>query len=312
MSDSLQPHGLQHARLLCPPLLPRVCSNLCPLSWWCYLTTSSSAPSSPFAFNLSSIRVFSNELALHIRWLKYWSFSINPSYAYSGLISYGITGSPCGPRDYSRVFSSTTIQKHQFFDLHPTLNPQCLSPAVLGQSPPLVFLPLTPSVNFQSCSQRDPVLSQITSFFHLNSQRPPISSTEAMYLQKLLRHYINCFFIISLSSFTIRLPFDFLSSALATLASLLILRCPVSASGPLHLLFLLLDTLFQMSTQLILSPPLGVCLPVTFSLKPILTTLLTTCPWHSLHPVPSVFLPQYFHHTIYSVYVMGLFSPSLS
>ena len=90
MSDSLQPHGLQHARLLCPPLLPRVCSNLCPLSWWCYLTTSSSAPSSPFAFNLSSIRVFSNELALHIRWLKYWSFRISPSNEYLGLIFFRI------------------------------------------------------------------------------------------------------------------------------------------------------------------------------------------------------------------------------
>ena len=42
MSNSLWPHGLQHARLLTPPLTPRVCSNSCPLSWWCYLTTSSS------------------------------------------------------------------------------------------------------------------------------------------------------------------------------------------------------------------------------------------------------------------------------
>ena len=59
-------------------------------------------PSSPFAFNLSSIRVFSNELALHISWLKYWSFSINPFYEYSGLISYRITGYPCGPRDFQK------------------------------------------------------------------------------------------------------------------------------------------------------------------------------------------------------------------
>ena len=46
MSDSLKLHGLQHARLLCPPLLPRVGGNSCPLSRWCYLTISSSA--SPF------------------------------------------------------------------------------------------------------------------------------------------------------------------------------------------------------------------------------------------------------------------------
>ena len=44
---TLQPHGLQHVRLLCPSLSPRVCSNSCPLSWRCYLTISSSV--SPFS-----------------------------------------------------------------------------------------------------------------------------------------------------------------------------------------------------------------------------------------------------------------------
>ena len=48
MSDSLRPHGLQHTRLPCPPLSPRVCSSSCPLSQWCYLTTSSSATLFPF------------------------------------------------------------------------------------------------------------------------------------------------------------------------------------------------------------------------------------------------------------------------
>ena len=42
MACSLQPHGLQHTRFLCPPLPPKVCSNSCPLSWWCYLTISTS------------------------------------------------------------------------------------------------------------------------------------------------------------------------------------------------------------------------------------------------------------------------------
>ena len=59
-----------------------------------------------------SIRVFSNELALPIRWPKYWSFSfsISPFNEYSRLISFRIDW--C---DLSRVFSSTTVQKHQFF-----------------------------------------------------------------------------------------------------------------------------------------------------------------------------------------------------
>ena len=52
MSDSSQPHGLQHARLPCPSPSPRVCLNSCPLSQWCYLTIWSSA--APFSFCLQS------------------------------------------------------------------------------------------------------------------------------------------------------------------------------------------------------------------------------------------------------------------
>ena len=52
MSDSSWTHVLQHARLLCPPLSLRVCSNSCPLSQWRYLTSSSSA--TPFSFCLQS------------------------------------------------------------------------------------------------------------------------------------------------------------------------------------------------------------------------------------------------------------------
>ena len=57
-----------------------------------------------------SIRIFSNESALHIRWPKYWSFSFNisPSNEHPGLISLQSKG-------LSRVFSSITVQKHQFF-----------------------------------------------------------------------------------------------------------------------------------------------------------------------------------------------------
>ena len=53
MSDSLWPHGLQHARLPCPSLSPWVCSNTLPLSWWCHPTTSFSVAlfsSGPYFF----------------------------------------------------------------------------------------------------------------------------------------------------------------------------------------------------------------------------------------------------------------------
>ena len=52
MSDSSQPHGLQHARLSCPSPSPRVCPSSCPLSGWCYPTVSSST--APFSFCLQS------------------------------------------------------------------------------------------------------------------------------------------------------------------------------------------------------------------------------------------------------------------
>ena len=70
VSDSLQPHELQHARLPCPSLSPRACSNSCPLSWWCYPTISSSVI--PFSSCPQSLlaSVFSNESTLCMRWPK--------------------------------------------------------------------------------------------------------------------------------------------------------------------------------------------------------------------------------------------------
>ena len=85
MSDFWWPHGLKHARLPCPSPTPGVYSNSCPLSRWYHPTISSFVI--PFS---SSIRVFSNELVLCIRWPKYWNFSFNigPSNECSGLISF--------------------------------------------------------------------------------------------------------------------------------------------------------------------------------------------------------------------------------
>ena len=91
VSDSLWPHGLQHARLPSPSLIPGVYSNLCPLSQWCHPTISSSVV--PFSSHLQSFAAsgsFPSSLkksVLHIRWPEYWSisFSISPSNEYSGL-----------------------------------------------------------------------------------------------------------------------------------------------------------------------------------------------------------------------------------
>ena len=91
--DSLWPHGLKHARLPCPSLSPVVFSNSCPSSQWCHPTILSSvAPLLLLPSVFPSIRVFSNESALPIKWPKYWSFSfsISPSNECSGLICFWI------------------------------------------------------------------------------------------------------------------------------------------------------------------------------------------------------------------------------
>ena len=93
MSNSLRPHGLQHSRPPCPSPTPGVSSDL--------VSNESVMPSNhlivchpllllPSVF--PSIRVFSNESLLHIRWPKYWSvsFNIGPSNEHPGLISFGM------------------------------------------------------------------------------------------------------------------------------------------------------------------------------------------------------------------------------
>ena len=92
VSDSLQSHGLQHARLLCPSPTPGACSNSCPLSWWCHPTISSCRPLLLLHSILLRIKIFTNESVLRIRWPKYWSFnfSISLSSDYSGSISLRI------------------------------------------------------------------------------------------------------------------------------------------------------------------------------------------------------------------------------
>ena len=88
MSNSLRPHELQHARPPCPSQTPGVYSNSYLSCRSCHLILCHPLllPSSIFP----SIRVFSNELVLHIRWPKSWSFSfsISPSNEHPGLISF--------------------------------------------------------------------------------------------------------------------------------------------------------------------------------------------------------------------------------
>ena len=119
MSDSLRPHGLQHARLPCLSPTPGACSNLCPLSQWCNPTISSFVV--PFSSHLQSFPASG-------------SFAMNQFFT-SGGQSIGVSAStsvlPMNTQDWSplgwtgwislqskvlsRVFPNTTVQKHQFF-----------------------------------------------------------------------------------------------------------------------------------------------------------------------------------------------------
>ena len=124
MSDSLQPHESQHARPPCPSPTPEVHSNS--------MSIESVMPSSHLIFCRPllllppippGIRVFSNEATLHIRRPKYWSlsFSISPSKEIPKLISFRMDQLDLlAVQGLSRIFSNTTVQKHQFFGAQPS------------------------------------------------------------------------------------------------------------------------------------------------------------------------------------------------
>ena len=90
VSNSLQRHELQHGRPRCPLPIPGVYPISCPLIQRCHPTISSCHPLHLLPSIFPSIRGFSKESVLHIRWPKYWSFSfsISPSNKYSELISF--------------------------------------------------------------------------------------------------------------------------------------------------------------------------------------------------------------------------------
>ena len=123
VSYSLRPNELQHARLPCPLLSPLVCSNLCPLSHWCHpiilssvtplSSCSQSFPTSGsfpmnwlFASGGQSIGALASHLSMNIQ--GWFLLGLN------GLISLQ-------SQVLSRVFCSTTIQKHRFFGTQPSL-----------------------------------------------------------------------------------------------------------------------------------------------------------------------------------------------
>ena len=118
VSNCLWPHKSQHARPPCPSPTPGVHSDSCPSSQWRHPAISSSVV--PFSSCPQSLpaSVFSNEANLCMRWPKYWSFrfSIILPKEIPGLISFRMDRLDLlASKGLSRVFSNTTVQKHQFF-----------------------------------------------------------------------------------------------------------------------------------------------------------------------------------------------------
>ena len=125
MSGSLQPHGLQHVRLPCPSPSSRVGSNSCSSSQWCHPTISSSV--APFS---SCPQSFPPSGSFPVSQLfRSGGQSIGASVSASvlpmniqGWFPLGLTGwIPLLSKGLSRVFSNTTVQKHQFFSAQPPL-----------------------------------------------------------------------------------------------------------------------------------------------------------------------------------------------
>ena len=125
MSVSLWPHGPQHTRFPCLTPSPRACSNSCPLSWWCHPTIPYSVI--PFC---SCLQSFPESGPFLMSWLfvsggqdvgasasaSVLPMSIQDRYrlGLNSLISLQSKG-------LSRIFTSTTVQKHQFFGSQPSL-----------------------------------------------------------------------------------------------------------------------------------------------------------------------------------------------
>ena len=124
MSNSLRPHGLRHNSLPCPSPSPWVCSNSCPLSWWCYPTISSSVI--PFSSCLQSFPALGSFLMSQL--FVSGGQSIGASASASVLpmniqdwFPLGLTGLiSLQSKGLSKVFSNTTVQKHQSFGAQPS------------------------------------------------------------------------------------------------------------------------------------------------------------------------------------------------
>ena len=125
VSNSLRPHGLQHARPPCPSPTPGVYPSSCPLSWWCHPTISSSVV--PFS---SCLQSFPASVSFQMsQFFSSGGQSVGVSVSASVLPMNILGWFPLGltslifmlSKRLSRLFFRTTVWKHQFFGAQPSL-----------------------------------------------------------------------------------------------------------------------------------------------------------------------------------------------
>ena len=124
VSDSLRPHELQHTGPPCPSPTPGVHLNPCPLSWWCHLTISSSVVlfSCPQSFPASGSFQMSQLFASGGQSIRVSTSASVPPVNTQDWSPLGWTGwISLQSKGLSRVFSKTTVQKHQFFSIQLSL-----------------------------------------------------------------------------------------------------------------------------------------------------------------------------------------------
>ena len=148
VSNSLWPHGLQHARPLCSSRTPRVHPNSCPLSQWCHLAVSSSAVHFSSCLQSFTASMYFPESQFFISGGQSIGVSASTSVLPVNIQDWfppGWTGwISLQSKRLSRVFSNTTVQKHKFFGAQPSPHAYYFPNLLVSNG--LIFLPSAPTI----------------------------------------------------------------------------------------------------------------------------------------------------------------------
>ena len=169
---SCRPQGLKHSSPPCPSPSPGVFPSSCSLHWWYHPTISSS--DSLLSFCLQSVPTSGTFPMSHL----FTSDNHNTGAAASasvlpvniqGWSPLRLVGFPCSLKGLSGVFSSTTVQRHKFFDILPTLRSSSHNGTwPLGRPQPWLYRPLS--------AEQCVLFNMLSSFFHCFSVKKPLSS----------------------------------------------------------------------------------------------------------------------------------------